>query len=115
MTDYIGIAVLHAPSTIFIFGVEISYSMCYNSISLIVDIFAEGKLMAVSYKKLWHILLDKGMMKKDLEELAGVSHYTVTQLGKNKHDDAPDALTGTVEHRKGFKGRNADVAGMFGF
>lgn len=37
------------------------------------------------------------------------------RTGDNKHDDAPDALTGTVEHRKGFKGRNADVAGMFGF
>lgn len=40
--------------------------------------------MAVCYTKLWHILLDKGMMKKDLEALAGVSHYTITQLGKTK-------------------------------
>ena len=41
--------------------------------------------MAVNYNKLWHILLDRGMMKKDLEKLAGVSHYTVTQLGKNNN------------------------------
>ena len=47
--------------------------------------------MAVCYKKLWHILLDRGMLKKDLEELAGVSHYTMTQLGKDK-DVSTEAL-----------------------
>lgn len=47
--------------------------------------------MAVCYKKLWHILLDREMLKKDLEELAGVSHYTMTQLGKNK-DVSTEAL-----------------------
>ena len=36
------------------------------------------------------------------------------KAGSNTHDDAPDALTGTVEKRKGFKGRNADVAALFG-
>ena len=29
--------------------------------------------MAVSYKKLWHILLDRDMKKKELAELAGLS------------------------------------------
>ena len=28
--------------------------------------------MAVSYKKLWHILVDRNMKKKDLEEAAGI-------------------------------------------
>ena len=36
------------------------------------------------------------------------------KAGSNTHDDAPDALTGTVEKRKGYKGRNADVAALFG-
>ena len=40
--------------------------------------------MAVSYIKLWHILLDRNMDRKDLEKLAGISHYTMTQMGKNK-------------------------------
>ncbi len=31
--------------------------------------------MAVSYKKLWHILVDRNMKKKDLEEAAGITHY----------------------------------------
>ena len=41
--------------------------------------------MAVSYKKLWHILLDRDMKKKDLEELAGISVYTVKRLTHNEN------------------------------
>jgi len=40
--------------------------------------------MSVNYTKLWHILIDKKMDRKDLEKLAGVSHYTMTQIGKDK-------------------------------
>ena len=36
--------------------------------------------MALSYKKLWKILIDKDMKKRDLEELAGISHYTINKL-----------------------------------
>ena len=43
-----------------------------------------GILVSVSYKKLWHILLDKDMKKKDLEVVANLSHYTVTKLSKNE-------------------------------
>lgn len=35
------------------------------------------------------------------------------KVGKNPHDDAPDALTGTVEKRK--KRAKQDVAGLFGY
>lgn len=35
------------------------------------------------------------------------------KIGKNKHDDAPDALTGTVEKRK--KRAKQDIAGLFGY
>ena len=34
------------------------------------------------------------------------------KIGKNPHDDAPDALTGTIEKRK--KRTKSDVAGLFG-
>ena len=40
--------------------------------------------MAVSYRKLWHLLLDKKMSKRELEKIAGVTHYTMTQMGKDK-------------------------------
>lgn len=31
--------------------------------------------MAISYKKLWHILLDHDLHKKDLVRIAGISEY----------------------------------------
>ena len=37
--------------------------------------------MAVSYKKLWKMLIDKDMKKKDLAELADVSSYTIKKIG----------------------------------
>jgi len=39
-------------------------------------------LMAVTYKKLWHILLDRDMKKKDLQETAELTKYTMRKLGK---------------------------------
>lgn len=39
--------------------------------------------MTVSYKKLWHLLLDRDMKKKDLMSLAGISQSSVTKLGHN--------------------------------
>ena len=40
--------------------------------------------MAVTYKKLWHILIDRDMKKKDLETLAGVTPYQMCKLAKDK-------------------------------
>ena len=36
--------------------------------------------MTVSYKKLWKLLIDRDLKKKDLEEMAGVSHYVMNKL-----------------------------------
>lgn len=36
--------------------------------------------MAVTYKKLWHILLDRDMKKKDLQEKAGLTRYVMNKL-----------------------------------
>ena len=41
--------------------------------------------MAVSYKKLWKLLIDKDIKKKDLIEKAKISPPTVTKMGKNGH------------------------------
>ena len=41
--------------------------------------------MAVSYKKLWHILIDRNMKKKDLEELAGINHYTMNKVSRDEN------------------------------
>ena len=45
----------------------------------------EDQSMAVSYKKLWKLLIDKDMKKKDLCEAAGISHASVAKLGKNEN------------------------------
>lgn len=47
--------------------------------------------MSVSYRKLWHILLDKKMSRSELERVAGITHYTMTQMGKDK-DVSTEAL-----------------------
>lgn len=39
--------------------------------------------MKANYKKLWHILLDRDMKKKELAQIAGVSTYTINKLNKN--------------------------------
>lgn len=41
--------------------------------------------MAISYKKLWKLLIDKDMKKKDLQKLAGISSASITKLGKNEN------------------------------
>lgn len=41
--------------------------------------------MAVSYKKLWKLLIDKDMKKKDLCAAAGISHASMAKLGKNEN------------------------------
>ncbi len=40
--------------------------------------------MEVSYKKLWKILIDKDMKKKDLQAAAGISWASVTKLSKSE-------------------------------
>ena len=41
--------------------------------------------MSVSYKKLWKLLIDKDMKKKDLCAKAGISPTSVTKMGKGGH------------------------------
>ena len=48
--------------------------------------------MAVCYKKLWHILLDRDMMKKDLQKTAGLTGYAMHKLSRDE-----DVTTETLE------------------
>ena len=48
-------------------------------------VIPEGIYMAVSYKKLWKLLIDKDIKKKDLSARSGVSPATITKMGKNGH------------------------------
>lgn len=40
--------------------------------------------MEISYKKLWKLLIDKEMKKKDLQAAAGISWASVTKLSKGE-------------------------------
>lgn len=41
--------------------------------------------MAVSYNKLWKLLIDRKMKKKDLIALSGVSKSTLAKMGNDEH------------------------------
>ena len=41
--------------------------------------------MAVCYNKLWKLLIDKNMKKKDLRLATGISTTAMAKLGKNEH------------------------------
>lgn len=40
--------------------------------------------MSFSYNKLWKLLIDKGMVKKDLKEITGLTSTTIAKLGKSQ-------------------------------
>lgn len=41
--------------------------------------------MAVSYKKLWKLLIDRDMKKRDLQEMACISSSSIAKLSKNEY------------------------------
>lgn len=41
--------------------------------------------MKISYKKLWKLLIDRDMMKKELAKQAGISTASIAKLGKNEN------------------------------
>ena len=41
--------------------------------------------MAVSYKKLWKLLIDKDRTKKDLREATGITTTALAKLGRNEN------------------------------
>ena len=40
--------------------------------------------MSYSYNGLWHLLVDKGLKKTDLKEIAGLTPATLARLSKNE-------------------------------
>ena len=41
--------------------------------------------MRISYKKLWHLLLDRNMNKGDLQKAAGISTTSIAKLSKSEN------------------------------
>ena len=49
------------------------------------NIYKEVTKMTVSYKKLWKLLIDRDMKKKDLQAAAGISPSSISKLSKNEY------------------------------
>lgn len=41
--------------------------------------------MAISYKPLWHLLVEKEMKKDDLKKAAGITSNVIARMGKNTY------------------------------
>ena len=41
--------------------------------------------MEVTYKKLWHVLIDKNLKKTDLKRMTGISSATLSNLSANRN------------------------------
>ena len=56
------------------------------------------KTMSASYKKLWKLLIDRDMKKKDLAELAGISSFTISKMsaGNNITVDVLGKICGAL-------------------
>lgn len=53
--------------------------------SLYCDLLLDALMMAISYKKLWHVLLDRDMKKRDLQEAAGLTKYAMNKLSRDEN------------------------------
>ena len=63
--------------------------------------------MQISYKPLWHTLLEKGMSKEDLRTMAKLSTNAIANMGKNKNVSMSTLLkicrtTSTIRSPRGF-------------
>ena len=45
----------------------------------------ESIIMSISYKKLWKLLIDRDMYKKDLRAAAGLSTNVIAKMGRNEN------------------------------
>ena len=64
--------------------------------------------MQVSYKRLWKLLIDRDMYKKDLRAATGLSTNAIAKLGKNE-DVSTEVL------RKICKALNCEVSDIMEF
>ena len=57
--------------------------------------------MDVSYKRLWKLLIDRDMKKKDLAEKANLSNYTINKMnkGENVNTDTLVKICGALNCR----------------
>lgn len=64
----------------------------YDIIYLYKYFYIRGEIMAASYKKLFKLLIDRDMKKKELAQVSGVSVATITKMGKDGASVNSDVL-----------------------
>ena len=62
--------------------IDIERFICYNMYK---NVDEDVNIMAVSYKRLWKLLIDKDMKKSDLEREAKLTHYSLSKLSQGKN------------------------------
>ena len=63
-------------------------NMCYTIVQCIISPLRnryEVKVMEVCYKKLWKLLIDKDMKKRELESKADIGKSTVAKMTRGEH------------------------------
>ena len=72
--------------------------ICYNEPVLLQPFCIEDEVqkMAVSYKKLFKILIDRDMKKKDLAEQANLSNYTINKMHRGENVTTDSEIWGRV-------------------
>lgn len=43
----------------------------------------DNENLSISYNKLWKLLIDRGMKKKELQKASGISASSIAKLGRN--------------------------------
>jgi DNA-binding Xre family transcriptional regulator len=67
--------------------IELKYFKLYDIIDLqpeLHDELSREARMTYSYNKLWKLLIDKRMLKKDLMAVTGITSTTMAKLGKDQ-------------------------------
>ena len=60
------------------------FLLLWESLRPAVCLGARDLIMKIVYKKLWKLLIDKEMMKKDLQKESGISWATLTKMSKGE-------------------------------
>ena len=55
-----------------------------DGLNLYGDRAIEDDQVIISYKKLWKLLIDKDLKRREFAEKAGISDYTLVQMNKGK-------------------------------
>lgn len=56
-----------------------------SRLTQVIVIVSAGGTMGVTYKKLFKLLIDRNMKKKDLRDLAGIGNSTMTKLSNDEN------------------------------